>query len=173
MSNLQHPQQQPAWGPPPPARPPRKSGPKIAALGCGGVLALLVIVGIVGAVTGTDSDDDTKGKAKASTAADLTDEQRASAAAAAGLPPTPTRATRAAYLADLAGINPDIVHGKPDTVVDRGLNQCSAYKSTSDHDQLLKLTNLRFTSPDHPDGFGITTANRILDVVHKRLCPDY
>ncbi|GGN47536.1 hypothetical protein [Streptomyces fuscichromogenes] len=174
MSNQPHPQypqQAPGWGPPPPARTQKKNGPKIAAIGCGGVLALVVVAGIIGVATG--SDDDAKDKPKASTSATLTDEQRASAAAAAGIPPQPKAATRTAYLAALTAINPDIVHGKPDTVVDRGLNQCSSYKTTSDRDQLLKLTNLRFTSPDHPEGFGLTTAAKILDVVHKRLCPDY
>lgn len=115
---------------------------------------------------------DTSSKPSSSPTA-LTAEQRASIAAAAGLAPEPKAAVRAAYLADLDAIDPDIVHGKDDTAVDRGLNQCSSIKQGLKRDKLVELANARFSSPDHPDGHGTATAAKILDVVHKRLCPDF
>ncbi|MCF2532285.1 hypothetical protein [Yinghuangia soli] len=30
-----------------------------------------------------------------------------------------------------------------------------------------------FTAPDHPDGFGAATAEKILDVEHTHICPTY
>jgi len=46
------------WGAPPPQAPqqPKKNGPKIALIGCGSILALVVIIGIIGAATGGGND---------------------------------------------------------------------------------------------------------------------
>jgi len=90
-----------------------------------------------------------------------------------GLPPPPDQATRASYLADLNRIDPDIIHGRPDTAVNRGRDQCAAVKATPTNQAvLIKLTNERFTSPTHPNGFGTTKALEILLVVRRHLCPD-
>lgn len=164
-------QQQPAWGTPPAPQPPKRNGRKIAAIGCGGTLAVLVIAGIIGiATSGSNADDSSKASSSPS---ELTPKQRASIEADAGIPPSPDPATRSAYIADLTAINPDIVHGKPETVIDRGRNQCSSIKNGEKSSRLLETTNYRFSSPNHPNGFGTVTAAKILTVVHKRLCPDY
>jgi hypothetical protein len=52
---------QPGWGAPPPPPPKKNSTGKIIGLGCAGVLALFVIIGIFGAALGGGSDDDSKG----------------------------------------------------------------------------------------------------------------
>lgn len=57
-----HQQQQPGWGAPPPPQPPKKTSTgKIIGLGCAGVVALLIIIGIFGAALGGGSDDSSKG----------------------------------------------------------------------------------------------------------------
>ncbi|TQJ85342.1 hypothetical protein [Streptomyces sp. SLBN-31] len=63
MSN-QYPQQpQPGWGqqpygqPPFPPQPPKKTGPgKIIGLGCLGIVGLIVVIGVIGALLGGGSD---------------------------------------------------------------------------------------------------------------------
>jgi hypothetical protein len=96
----------------------------------------------------------------------------ASAEAEIGIPPKPDAAGADAYIAALTAIDPDIVHGKPDKAVSRGRNQCSSIKdSPNDQAKLVRLTNTRFTSPDHPDGFGEAKAGRILEAVRTHLCP--
>jgi hypothetical protein len=91
-----------------------------------------------------------------------------------GIPPTPDPKTWKAYIADLTAIDPAIVHGKEEKVVDRGRNMCSSVKETPDDQaKLVKLTNQRFTSPDHPDGFGDAKAKKILAAVRKHICPTY
>jgi len=103
----------------------------------------------------------------------VTSQQQASIRADAGIPADPDPATRAAYIKDLDAIDRDIVHGKSDKAVRRGLNQCSSMKEIKDRQKLIQLTDQRFSSPDHPDGHGAATAAKILDVVHERLCPTY
>lgn len=170
MTYQQYPPQPPAWNPPPRAR---RSKGKTAGLGCLAVIGAILIAAIISVIAdGGDSRDSAQATAKSSAPA-LTDEQRASIRAEAGLPPEPDTATRTAYIADLNAIDPDIVHGKDDTAVSRGLNQCSTIKETKDRKRLIETTNYRFTSPDHPDGHGTATAEKILDIVHKRLCPDF
>jgi hypothetical protein len=125
------------------------------------------------AACGTAPEPDPAAKPSA-TAATLSPDAKASARSAAGLPPEPDAATRTAYIAALNAIDSDVVHGKDDKAVSRGLNQCTSIKSKSnDRPKLISLTNSRFTSPDHPDGHGLAKAEKILDVVHKNLCPDF
>ncbi|MER5885298.1 hypothetical protein ABT160_15830 [Streptomyces sp. NPDC001941] len=96
-----------------------------------------------------------------------------------GAPPKPDKGTEATYIASLTAIDSDIVHGKPDTAVIRGRNQCTSIKdsdggkSAKDKAALVTLTNKRFTSPKHPDGFGEPKARAILDATHKILCPKF
>lgn len=104
-----------------------------------------------------------------------TDPARASAVAAAGIPPSPSVEAQEAYLDALIAINPAIVGKKAaDTIVDRGRNQCGSIANhPNDRTKLVDLTNKRFTAPDAPSGFGLPTAEKILDVVHRHLCPSY
>lgn len=96
----------------------------------------------------------------------------ASQLADAGIPPEPNPATWGAYIADLTAIDPDIVHGKEEKAVDRGRNQCSlVHNELNDQAKLVDLTNQRFSSPNHPNGFGKEKATKILAVIRKHLCP--
>lgn len=91
-----------------------------------------------------------------------------------GYPPEPNEQNRKAYIETLNDIDPDIVHGKEQTAVDRGRNQCSSIKFfRNDQAKLVALTNDRFTSPQHPDGFGNVKAAKILVAVYKYICPTY
>ncbi|MEV0992740.1 hypothetical protein [Streptomyces sp. NPDC049949] len=91
-----------------------------------------------------------------------------------GIPPKPDAAAQAKYIAALTAIDPDIVNTKPDKAVDRGRNQCETIANFPKDDQKqIDLTNQRFTSPNHPDGFGPATAAKIRDAVHTHLCPTY
>jgi hypothetical protein len=97
-----------------------------------------------------------------------------SAEAAAGIPPKPDSATQRSYVTELTAIDPDIVHGDEDQAVDRGRDQCSSVKEwPGDQTKLVDLTQRRFTSPDHPEGFGPDKSAQILAVVRKYLCPTY
>ncbi|GAA1026842.1 hypothetical protein GCM10009557_05980 [Virgisporangium ochraceum] len=104
-----------------------------------------------------------------------TDPAMASALAENGIPPSPDVSTQRAYLEALIAINPAIVGKKAaDTIVDRGRNQCgSISKYPNDRAKLVELTNSRFSAPEAPNGFGLPTAEKILDVVHEHLCPTY
>ncbi|GLV98420.1 hypothetical protein ACGFYF_02035 [Streptomyces lavendulae] len=55
-----------------------------------------------------------------------------------------------------------------------GRHQCEAIANFPKDDQKqIDLTNQRFTSPSHPDGFGPAKAAKIRDAVHTHLCPTY
>ena len=57
-------------------------------------------------------------------------------------------------------------------LVDRGRDQCTAIREhPGDRARLIDLTEQRFTTPDHPEGFGERKAAAILDVVRERICP--
>jgi hypothetical protein len=92
-----------------------------------------------------------------------------------GIPPVPPRDRWGAYIAALNAIDADIVGSKGEqALVDRGRDQCGSVNDwPDDQDKLLELTNKRFTAPDHPDGFGLDTAAKILAVVRAHLCPTY
>ncbi|MFG3230809.1 hypothetical protein ACGFZG_03635 [Streptomyces antibioticus] len=145
-------------------------GSKIAGIGCLSVVALLVLVVVISLAT---DEEPTSNKASSSAGNGLTEEQIADIRESVGLPPTPNAADWAAYIDDLNAISRDIVHGKEEKAVSRGINQCSSIKSGFDRPKLIDLTNRRFTSPDHPEGHGTGIAAQILDVVHERICPDF
>lgn len=64
--------------------------------------------------------------------------------------------------------------GKDDQTVSRGLTQCGSIKTTTDRGRLIKLTLERFTIDTRlPDISNEATGGKILDVVHKHLCPDF
>jgi hypothetical protein len=80
----------------------------------------------------------------------------------------------AKFIAALDAIDPDIVHGKAEKAVDRARNQCGSVKQhPKDQARLVKLTDMRFSSPGHPDGFGAAKATKILAAARKYICPTY
>ncbi|MGA3562695.1 hypothetical protein [Melissospora conviva] len=86
----------------------------------------------------------------------------------------PDAATTAAYVADLDAIDTDIVHGKADKAVSRGRSQCSSiYEFPKDRAKLVDYVEKRFISPDAPGGHGKAKSEKILNVVHKHLCPEF
>jgi hypothetical protein len=148
----------------------------------GFLMILTCMIGI--AVTSTSDVDDapSRGATPASGGSvqptanfDISERVKASIEADHGIPPKPDVATTSLYIADLNAINPEIVgrHDR-DIMVSRGRNQCSTiHDFPNDHVKLVESANYRFTSPNHPDGFGSAIAERILIVVHKRLCPSF
>ncbi|MFE2879341.1 DUF732 domain-containing protein [Streptomyces roseus] len=97
----------------------------------------------------------------------------ASAAAAAGIPPSPAPAQRAAYLAALNKIDPEIVNGKDDKAISRGLSQCQSMKDGKDPAKRVASAEKRFIGPTHPDGFGPGKSTLIVAAVLANLCPTY
>ncbi|MEU0521948.1 hypothetical protein [Streptosporangium sp. NPDC006007] len=90
----------------------------------------------------------------------------------AGIPPKPDPATQAKFIAALNAIDPEIVNGKEGKAIDRARNQCSSAKESPDNQaKLVDLTNQRFLSPEHPEGFGEATATKILKAVRTHICP--
>ena len=84
--------QPPTWGPPPP---PRRSTGKIVALTIGGVLALLLVIGIIGAAAdnGSGSDDKPTTVTASSPAADKPAKQKDTAAEPEPEPDAPVKVT--------------------------------------------------------------------------------
>ncbi|MEV7184765.1 hypothetical protein [Kitasatospora sp. NPDC093102] len=90
----------------------------------------------------------------------------------AGLPAKPGADLTAKLVSALDAIDPAIVGGKPDQAVDRARNQCqSMYQFPKDQQKLVELANQRFTSTDHPQGFGPDTAAKINEALLATLCP--
>jgi hypothetical protein len=122
----------------------------------------------------TDEGKTAPTKKPAAGAEELTDEQRAKIREEAGLPPTPKPADWDAYIKALNAIDPDIVHGKEDKAVSRGIDSCSSLKRyPDDRTKQVKYTGQRFTSPDHPEGRDTATAQKILTTAQKHICPDF
>ncbi|MET9606388.1 hypothetical protein ABZZ17_15120 [Streptomyces sp. NPDC006512] len=94
--------------------------------------------------------------------------------AAAGLPAAPKGPARQAFLDGLDAIDRDIVHGKGDKAVSRGIDTCGTVKnSPGDRTRQTDQVNKRWTSPTHPEGHGLAKAAKILDVAHAHLCPAF
>ncbi|MEU9027745.1 hypothetical protein AB0D46_09445 [Streptomyces sp. NPDC048383] len=94
--------------------------------------------------------------------------------AAVGLPPAPKGAARQAYFDGLNAIDRDIVHGKEDKAISRGIDTCSAIKShPGNRAKQVEQTERRWNSPTHPEGHGAAKAAKILDVAHKNICPSF
>lgn len=146
------------------------------------VMAAATVLMLTACEDGTADSKDPSGAvtaAPSSSAPSVSAEDKAKAREAAGLPPTPDASAWKAYIDDLNAVDRDIVHGKEEKAVSRGINQCSSFKLTTvdgekfSRDKLVDLANRRFTSPDHPDGHGLQTAAKIVDIVHKRICPTF
>lgn len=96
----------------------------------------------------------------------------AEAAVPAVSPPKPDEATAAAYLAALQAIDPAIVGDKPERAIDRGRAQCDTItKYPADTTKQTENAQVRFTSPQHPNGFGPEKSARINGVVKQYICP--
>ncbi|MFF4448752.1 DUF732 domain-containing protein [Streptomyces sp. NPDC001502] len=134
---------------------------------------LLALTGCSGAVTSEPKPDDKIAASPSASQSSIAPEALSSAAAAAGIPPSPAPEQRAIYLAALNKIDPEIVDGKDDKAVSRGLSQCQSMKDEKDPTKRVESTNRRFISPNHPDGFGPTKAAFILAAVQTNLCPTY
>ncbi|MGW6912632.1 hypothetical protein ACWGB8_02225 [Kitasatospora sp. NPDC054939] len=90
----------------------------------------------------------------------------------AGLPAKPNADLTAKVVTALEAIDPAIVGGKPEQAVDRARNQCQAmYQFPKDRAKLVELTQQRFTSPEHPQGFGPEKSEKILEALRATLCP--
>ncbi|WP_412074676.1 hypothetical protein ACLF6K_00455 [Streptomyces xanthophaeus] len=144
----------------------------IATLAAAG---LLTLTGCSGAVTSKPKPD---GKPISSASADAPAATQSvdpdAARAAAGLPAEPKGAQRKAFLDALNAIDKDIVHGKDDKAISRGIDTCGAIKSfPGDITKQVEQTNKRWTSPTHPEGHGQTKAAQILAVVQAAICPAY
>jgi hypothetical protein len=136
-----------------------------------GWIAAAAAVFALGCGAGT-SDDKAAEDPPPATTAPATD--MSSALAAAGIPPKPEAKTWAAYIAALKKIDIAIVGDDEEQAVDRGRDQCSSVKEwPNDEAKLISLVNKRFTSPDHPQGFGNAKSKKILAAVRKYICPSY
>ncbi|MCX4780070.1 hypothetical protein [Streptomyces sp. NBC_01264] len=99
---------------------------------------------------------------------------RDAARAAAGLPPEPKGAQRKAFLDGLNAIDKDIVHGKDDKAISRGIDTCGLVKNfPGDLTKQVEQTEKRWTSPTHPDGHGQVKAAQILAVSQAAICPTF
>ncbi|MFI6388677.1 hypothetical protein ACIBHY_19450 [Nonomuraea sp. NPDC050547] len=88
------------------------------------------------------------------------------------IPPVPGPEAWAGYIRELDTIDRDIVHGDEQKAVDRARNQCPWLQQWPKvrMDALIQVDK-RFTSPDHPKGFGAAKGNRINNAIKKYICP--
>lgn len=150
----------------------RNLNKKILTFGCLPITVILILV-IVAAIAGSGQEDTMDA---APTQSPVSKADRDKAREAAGLPPGPDKATTEAYLKALNAIDPRIAKpGKDDQTVSRGLNQCSSIKThQGDRAKLIELTLDRFTiTTRFPEIATPETGGKVLDVVHKHLCPDF
>lgn len=132
-----------------------------------GILAALAIT-----LTACSSEEPTVDDAK-SQAPSVSAKDKAKIREDLGYPPEPDEATAAAFIKALNAIDTDIVHGKDEKAVSRGADTCRMIKDHPDRAKQIEQTNKRWSSPTHPDGHGLATAEKILDAAHKHLCPDF
>ena len=136
-----------------------------------GILAVLALT-----LTACSSEEEPTTVDSSSQPPSISAEDKAKAREAAGLPPEPSAEARKAFLDALNAINPRIIKpGKEDQAVSRGLNQCSSIKSSpDDREKLAQLALERFTVTTRlPELATTETGERIVDAVHKHLCPDF
>ncbi|MGW1180983.1 hypothetical protein ACWD7Y_03085 [Streptomyces drozdowiczii] len=135
--------------------------------------AALLAAGLLAALTACGSSSEDKPAAPAGRT--ISEADRDAAREAAGLPPEPSAADRYAYLEALDEIDPRISKpGKDEQSLSRGINQCGSIKTTKDRAKLIELTLSRFTIDTRlPDINNEATGGKILDAVHKHLCPDF
>ncbi len=162
------PQQQPSGF----SRLPQTSRYALIAIG-----VLILLIAALAVVNGGSQDDDTTPTARNTNEAQgdgLTEAERDAVLDEAGIPPEPDAATADAYIAALDAINPQIDKDDPESAINRGRDTCrTIHDHPDDRAHQTEQTNLRFTHPDHPDGWGLDVAEQILDAVHENLCPTY
>ena len=129
-------------------------------------------------LTACSSDDDQAADKPAATdksskAPAVSDADKAKIRADLGYPPEPDAATAAAFIKALDAIDADVVHGKDEKALSRGADTCRAIKNHPERAKQIEQTNKRWSSPNHPNGHGLATAEKILDAAHKHLCPDF
>lgn len=134
---------------------------------------LLAALATLTACSSSDDGPDPAAEAKNSQAPTVDAAAKAKAREAAGLPPEPDAATAAAFVKALDAIDSDIVHGKDEKALSRGADTCRIIKDHPDRAKQVEQTNKRWSSPTHPDGHGLATAEKIRDTAHKHLCPDF
>lgn len=133
--------------------------------------ALLALTGCSDAVTSEPKPDD---KVISSPSAASPSADPDAARIAAGLPPEPKGAQRKAFLDGLNAIDKDIVHGKDDKAISRGIDTCGLVKNfPGDLTKQVEQTEKRWTSPTHPDGHGQVKAAQILAVAQAAICPTF
>ncbi|BAL89702.1 hypothetical protein AMIS_44820 [Actinoplanes missouriensis 431] len=134
--------------------------------------AIIVLAAGLLTACGGPEDEEAPATAAVDAAAATEADQRAQEQAA--IPPKPDEDTAAAYIAALKAINPEITKDRePERLVDRGRDQCATIKTfPNEPEKVVMYTNMRFTSPGHPDGFGKATAKQINAVIVEHLCPD-
>lgn len=78
------------------------------------------------------------------------------------------------FLAELQAINSEILHEKSDEIlIDRAIRQCEDInKGQKTRQTLIQYVNYRFTTPNHPNGFGNSTSELILIAIEKYICPE-
>lgn len=90
----------------------------------------------------------------------------------AGLPPQPDAELTAKVIAALKSVDPAIVGDQPDRAVERARAQCQSMElSPRDVAKQVELAQQRFTTTEHPQGFGPEKAGRIVEVLRATLCP--
>ncbi|MFI6908105.1 hypothetical protein ACIBKY_43060 [Nonomuraea sp. NPDC050394] len=88
------------------------------------------------------------------------------------IPPVPGPEARAGYIRALDTIDRDIVHGDEEKAVDRGRNQCPWLREWPKVKmEALIQASKRFTSPNHPKGFGAAKEKGINNAIKKYICP--
>jgi hypothetical protein len=128
---------------------------------------------IITSLTACEDKGDMDSK-PAATKSDISQADRDKAREAAGLPAEPKGAQRQAFIDGLNAIDPDVVHGKEDKAVSRGIDTCGILKRfPGDRAKQIDQSNRRWSSPMHPEGHGLAKAAKILDVAHKNICPDF
>lgn len=127
------------------------------------IAALFILIIVLAAIDASNDNDTATASASASSAG------------VAGIPPKPDAAHTAAYIAALKAIDPAIASEKSeDMLVTRGRDTCSSiYNFPQDKAKQADETNRRFTSPQHPNGYGIDKAAKIVDAAHTNICPSY
>ncbi|MBJ6615551.1 hypothetical protein [Streptomyces sp. I4(2020)] len=133
-----------------------------------GILAALAIT-----LTACSSTEEPAAVDQSSQPPALSDADKAKIREDLGYPPKPDAATADAFIKALNAIDTDIVHGKDEKALSRGADTCRMIKDHPERAKQIEQTNKRWTSPTHPDGHGLATAEKILDAAHKHLCPDF
>ncbi|MFB7898137.1 hypothetical protein ACWD33_18565 [Streptomyces xiamenensis] len=85
--------------------------------------------------------------------------------------PGPDVEAKLVYIWALERVDPDIVHGNDSQTLSRARAQCGTIEDWPDDvDQQVMSAEQRFTSPDHPYGFGPEIAAQINELTREYIC---